>query len=552
MTETLDPEQAWHSPPGSADTPARGGTAVAERRFRLAVGGLTLAAGVFLALRLTAWPPHEDETLALFIGRNPLDRLFSVVLEERGGAPLHFLVAWAVAHAGGGLEALRAVSALFAVASLPLVAALGRRLTDRGTALLATALVAASWMLLFHGVYARMYSLFLCTSLLSYLALLAAIDRGGRGRWALWVGAVLLTVATHPYGALVFASQVVYAALRAGSERRAALTATGAVAFLGVPFWLTDLRLAGRFDVTVGGGGAKLGGPWAVVSYLWETAGDYTAGYRPVLVLVLLVAGYGARLLWREHRDAAVLGACALGVPVAAFLGARLGSSTSPESRHLIFVLPFFALALAVAVMRVWERRPVVAGAAFAGLLVAQIAWGWQKTPPLYEGEPATRAAARAEAATWLAATGRPDDVLFGYDPLFLGAWERDADFARTVVPRADVKLATAAVRKADSLGRGIWVFDASDTNNFDPKPRIRLVVPRPHGEFEARTFGPFLVIRTTAPTGTPEEYFRQARRAQLVGKSLFLGDADINYQTVVRASRRLSVYVPRSRSASS
>ena len=254
MTETVDREHTWHSPPSSADAPAGPGPDAAERRFRLGVAAITLAAGVFLALRLTAWPPHEDETLALFIGRNPLDRLFSVVLEERGGAPLHFLVAWAVAHVGGGLEALRGASALFAVASLPLVAALGRRLADRRTALVATALVAASWMLLFHGVYARMYSLFLCTSLLSYLALLVAVERGGRRRWAVWVGAVLLTVATHPYGALVFASQVVYAAIAGGRERRAALTAAGAVAFLGIPFWLTDLRLAGRFDVTVGGG----------------------------------------------------------------------------------------------------------------------------------------------------------------------------------------------------------------------------------------------------------------------------------------------------------
>ena len=551
MTETVDREHTWHSPPSSADAPAGAGPDAAERRFRLGVAAITLAAGVFLALRLTAWPPHEDETLALFIGRNPLDRLFSVVLEERGGAPLHFLVAWAVAHVGGGLEALRGASALFAVASLPLVAALGRRLADRRTALVATALVAASWMLLFHGVYGRMYSLFLCTSLLSYLALLVAVERGGRRRWAVWVGAVLLTVATHPYGALVFASQVVYAAIAGGRERRAALTAAGAAAFLGIPFWLTDLRLAGRFDVTVGGGGAKLGGPWEVVRYLWDTAGDFTAGYRPVLAAVLAAAAYGAWQLWRRHRAAAVLGACALGVPVAAFLGARLGSSTSPESRHLIFVLPFFALALAAAAIRLWEQRPGLAGVAVAGLVAAQLAWGWQKTPPLYEGEPDARVEARAAASAWLAATGRPDDVLFGYDPLFLGAWERDSGFARTVVPRADVKLAMAAVRKADSLGRGVWVFDASDTNNFDPRPTIRLVFPQPQRSFEARTFGPFLVIRTREPTRTPETYFRQARRAQLVGKALFLGDADINYQTVVRASRRLSVYVPRSRSSS-
>ena len=47
-------------------------------------------------------------------------------------------------------------------------------------AIVATILASASWMLLFHGVYGRMYSLFLFTSLLSFLALLEATETGGR------------------------------------------------------------------------------------------------------------------------------------------------------------------------------------------------------------------------------------------------------------------------------------------------------------------------------------------------------------------------------------
>ncbi len=545
MTETLDTKTRWHSERTSAET-------VAERRYRLGVAGLTLAAGLFLALRLTAWPPHEDETLALFVGRNPLDELFGVVLDERGGAPLHFLVAWAVAHLGLGLEGLRAASALFAVASIPVVAMLARRLTDRATALVASAIVAASWMLLFHGVYGRMYSLFLFTATLSYLALLVATEHGGRRRWALWVLAILAAVATHPYGALVLASQALFVLLGRRRLREAAV-AFATVAVLGIPFWLTDLVLAGRFDVGVGGGGERLGGPVSVVNYLAETVGDFTAGWPPAIAAVVLATAAGGMLLWRERRRAAVLAACATGVPAAAFVVARLGASTSPESRHLIFVLPFVALAVAVAVLRLAAWRRDVAWASLAVLLAAEVAWGWNKTPPLYEGEPPSRVAARAAASDWLAATSRPGDVLFGYDPLFLGAWERNDEFPRTVVPRADVKLALSTTRKvAEPLGRGIWVFDASDTNNFDPRPTIRRIVPQPADEFEARAFGPFLVIRTREPTRTPASYFRQARRAQLVGKALFLGDADVNYQTVVRAGRRLGVYTPRSRSISS
>ena len=71
--------------------------------------------------------------------------MFQVVLEERGGAPLHFLLAWTVAHLELGLGGLRAVSAFFAVASLPVVALLLARLGGRVPALIGTLLVATSW-----------------------------------------------------------------------------------------------------------------------------------------------------------------------------------------------------------------------------------------------------------------------------------------------------------------------------------------------------------------------------------------------------------------------
>jgi hypothetical protein len=156
---------------------------LAARAFVPGVVACTAVVATFLALRLTAWPPHEDETLALFVGRDSLDGMLGTVLNQRGGAPLHFVFAWAVAHADGGLGTLRAVSAFFAVASVPLLAALCARLAGRSAALVATILATASWMLLFHGVYGRMYSLFLCTSMVSFLALLEATEKGGRLRW---------------------------------------------------------------------------------------------------------------------------------------------------------------------------------------------------------------------------------------------------------------------------------------------------------------------------------------------------------------------------------
>ncbi len=522
-------------------------TALAGRRFLLAVGAVTLAAGGFLLHQLLAWPPHEDETLALFVGRYPLDQLFQVVLEERGGAPLHFLLAWAIAHLGLGLEGLRILSAAFAVASLPVVAALGARLAGRRQALVATVLVAASWTFLFHGVYGRMYSLFLFTSALSYLALLRAVERGDRRSWALWALAILATVATHPYGAIVLTTQGVFVLVARRDRLRQAIAAFAVVGVLGIPFWLTDLVLAGRFDVGVGAGGEKLDGPLSVLTYLWHVLGDFTTGWWPLLLLVAALGVVGLRTL---PRQAVLLTGCVVLVPTLAFVAARFGSATSPETRHLIFVLPFAALAVAAGIVRLRRFAPF----ALLALVVAQLAWAWQKTPPLFEWEPDARQVARADASAYLAATSRPDDVLFGFEPLYLGAWERNDDFPLTVLPRADANLALSTLLDLERpLGRGVWILDASEPNNPAPALEIDLQRPRSAAAFDVRRFGPFLVIRTTEPTRTPARYLERAGEAVLVGKTLWIGDADINLLTIERAGRALRGYgAPRSLSTSS
>lgn len=535
-------------------TPTRVRVAVWPALFPLGVAAVSVAVSAFLWHQLLAWPPHEDETLAIFVGRHSLGGLFDAVLHDRGGAPLHFVVAWVVVHLGFGLSALRACSAFFAVASLPVVAVLVRRLTDRVTAVIATAIVGASWVLLFHGVYARMYSLLLFTSVLSYLALLHALDRGGRRAWALWGLAFLATVATHPYGAIVLATQGLYV-LVARRRVREALVAIAVVTVAATPFWLTDLVLAKRFDVGVGGGGAKLGGPLSVLSYLRNVAGDFTAGYRPVLAPVLAAAALGIVLLWRSRRESALLVASVIGVPSTAFMLARLGSSTSPESRHLIFALPFFALLVALPLRRLAGRRPELAVVLLVALLGSQVAWARHKTPPLFNWEPDARVAARHDASAYLAGSSRPDDILFGYEPVYLGAWERSRDaFPSIVLPRADANLALRTLLELDRpLGRGVWILDASKPNNLKPALEVDWRPPRPPTAFEVRRFGPFLVIRTREPTATPKHYLEQAGQAILVGKALWIGDADINLLTVERAARALRGYgASRSLSSSS
>jgi hypothetical protein len=185
----------------------------------------------------------------------------------------------------------------------------------------------------------------------------------------------------------------------------------------------------------------------------------------------------------------------------------------------------------------------VLAAAGILVLLGGEVAWGAEKTGDLFGGEARTRVEARRAASAWLASTTRPDDVLFGYDPLFLAAWERGGNLSPVVIPRADAKLARAELDDLPKpLGRGVWVLDASDTNNFEPHMHIPFRLPSPHWKYDAKVFGPFLIIRSRKPTRSPAEFLRQTIDVMVLGQSLWIGDADINLLTASLAAGRYRV----------
>jgi hypothetical protein len=170
-------------------------------------------------------------------------------------------------------------------------------------------------------------------------------------------------------------------------------------------------------------------------------------------------------------------------------------------------------------------------------IVVGEVRWAHTKTPELFDGDPPGEAHSRDAAAAWLASTARPDDVLLGYEPVFLRAWEQDRSFSDNVLPRADPELFADGLEAIDGpLGRGVWVFDASDTTNARQRSTIAFRLPRPASEFDGRVYGPYLVIRSRRPLLTRENYVRVAERVMRVGLSLRINDAAVNLQTMRRA----------------
>jgi hypothetical protein len=317
------------------------------------------------------------------------------------------------------------------------------------------------------------------------------------------------------------------------------------VTVVALPLWLTYRVLASRFEVGVtGAGNSKLGSPLDVFRYLGETFGDFSVGWIAATAVIGAVALVGLLSLAQARPPAALLSLIVLVLPAIALMAVRSGSSLGLESRHLIFALPFFALLVAAGLVRAaaFARRagPAVLAIAVVALVAGEIAWGWHQTPALYEGERAERREAREAAAAWLAATSRSDDVLFGYEPLFLDAWEKGAPVGDIFIPRADPRLMVDALEDAERpLGRAVWVFDATDEQDPD-KQRLTIPERTPGEGFEARAYGPFLVIRTTEPVREPEEFVRLSIRVELLGRQLRIGDAGLNLNTALKALRRL------------
>jgi hypothetical protein len=337
---------------------------------------------------------------------------------------------------------------------------------------------------------------------------------------------------------------------------RGALVTLAIVAAVGTPFWFADTVLGHRYDLGLGGGGPRLGSPGSVLHYLWLVAGDFSAGTHRWLTPVLVLAAIGFIALLRARRTSALLALCVIVVPAVALMLAKLSSNASPESRHLIFALPFFSTLIASGLVAIGRMRaplaPLLAVVGIAMLVVGEVRWADAKTPALFHGDPPARAAARNAAASWLASTSRPNDVLFGYEPLYLAAWERDRSFSKHALPRADPKLLANKLRRLPApLGRGVWVLDADDSTDVTRSLTIPLLLPQPEASFEARTFGPYLVIRSRAPLQTPERYLAAAKSVERLGTTLKIGDASINLYALALAQQQLYGSSSRSRSSS-
>lgn len=162
------------------------------------VVALALVVSVGVALRfLTTSDLWLDEAQTVGIVRLPVGHLLDA-LRQDGAPPVYYLLL----HVWTGLVgtsdvAVRSLSGVFAVASLPLVWCCARRVGDREVRITAVVLLASSPFAIRYATEARMYSLVIFLVLLGYLAILRAIEQPSLGRLAQLATVTGMLLLTH-------------------------------------------------------------------------------------------------------------------------------------------------------------------------------------------------------------------------------------------------------------------------------------------------------------------------------------------------------------------
>jgi mannosyltransferase len=200
---------------------------VRQRDWRL-LAAFTIAAALIRFATIDVQSYWFDEALTAHLVGLPFGDMLSRIPDTELTPPLYYVVAWPWAHVFGTHEAaLRSLSALFGIATVPVAFAAARELFSKAAAaLVAAALVAFNPLLVWYSQEARPYSL------LVLLCALSLLFFARRQPWA-WAVVSALALLTHYFAAFVVVPEGLWLAWVCRPRQRA--VAAGAfVAAVGI------------------------------------------------------------------------------------------------------------------------------------------------------------------------------------------------------------------------------------------------------------------------------------------------------------------------------
>ena len=465
---------------------------VATAATVLALGGSI----VFLLARLVpdvrGKPLFSDEVLAGLTSVHPLGELLDVVLSDRGGAPLHFVLAHVALVLDPSVEALRWLSLVFALATVPVCYDLGRRLAGRTAGVVAAVVAATSSMLAVYGTVGRMYALLAFSSAVAVDLFVRALDhRTPRAVAAAAVAAWFLP-AVHPYGIVVVAIEALVAlAVWRGRPLRPALPVFALAAAL-TPFVIADLRLSERFGVAAFER-ESVAPPDFAAQQLGEALAAF-AGGQGLLALAFFGLAVGGLFVAARRRPAfgafAVLALAAIPILMVVVRAEdELVHLLSP--RHLTFALPVWAALVGVGVARAVRDLPrsLAALGVLAVLAAAALAPSGITDPRI---DANADRASLAGAAGWVRTHADEGSVLLFYSPVYLAALPEAGDATPVSRSGRPVRMVARADYPVSSV---VVTLPLAGTRVNEEALRARL---RPGSD--VGVFPEWLVLETAGP----------------------------------------------------
>lgn len=388
-----------------------------------------LAAGVVVVvlscLVMRFWTISDlwlDEALSVDIARLPLHEIPSFL--KRDGAPplyyvlLHFWMGWF----GSSDEAVRSLSGLFGVVTLPLAWLAGKRLGGRTAGWAAVLLVATSPFAIRYDTETRMYSLVVLLTVCGFLALDRSLHHPRPGN-LIAVGAVTaLLLYTHYWSLYLVGTMMLWLAWTAWRGRpswrrgaRASLVACAVGCLTFLP-WLPTLLFQAKHTGT----------PWAtpanfaaMVSAVASFAGGGTTQGRALALAFFALAGVGLFGIATDRRHIELdirtrplgrpVAVAVAGTLVAAIAGGYVSKSAFDARYASVVFIPLILLVtLGLTTFR--DRR------VRTGILVVAVVLGVISSIP----DVTTNRTQAGQVSSVIAAHGRPGDVV-GYCPDQLG-----------------------------------------------------------------------------------------------------------------------------------
>jgi mannosyltransferase len=441
---------------------------------------LVLAGGVLRFSFLATKSLWLDEAVTAQRISLPLGQLVRVC--ARTEMPLyHFILYGWVLISGNSETMLRLPSALFGLATIPLIAVLGRELSDWPTGLLSALLLAVHETSIQYSQNARSYALLIMLVTLSSIFFVRSVKRGTSASCIGYVFFGSSCSYAHLFGILILPAQWAsafvfrpcHSTIRRVHISAAAIGILSVWAFVwairgdnGQVDWIpgTSLRSLIQLFYVLAGASRDIV-PGSAARYLYGSR-DYASG--PLLFLYLAAIA-AALIRSRGEKHSAVL-YLFLSMTLPIFL-AMVVSFFKPlfVTRYLLVTLPFFVTTAAIGVRFLPWRTAAVAVTTAITLLSLNEDYNYHTAASFQDWR---------GAVTFVAERAKPEDVLMvypGYNAVpiqyYAARLNRSSDFPRNILMEAEVQDVRNPYRLPQSISK-----NRSNEMSVEPGARIWFV----------------------------------------------------------------------------